>query len=49
MAKANLAEKLKNMARGLKEEDKSGVKKIKTTETRKKENISDSKASGRKN
>ena len=54
MAKPNIASKLKNLARELKEEDGSqgGVKKlgdkIKEGTARKKESTDDSKASGRK-
>jgi len=54
MAKLNagLAGKLKNMARSLKDDDNSGVKKsgdAKQSETLKKQITTDSKASGRKN
>ena len=53
MAKPNLAGKLKNLARDLKDGDKNqdGVKKSaeKTSEVRKKQNIGDGKLSGRKN
>ena len=53
MAKPNIAGKLKNLARDLKEENSGGVKKlgdkIKQTEARKKESTDGSKASGRKN
>lgn len=52
MAKPNIAGKLKNLARELKEEENSGVKKIgdkiKSAEARKKESTDGSKASGRK-
>ena len=54
MAKPNIAGKLKNLARDLKEEDKSqgGVRKlgdaIKHGESRKKESTEGGKASGRK-
>ncbi|MBE8949898.1 MAG: hypothetical protein SR3Q1_04780 [Quinella sp. 3Q1] len=54
MAKPNIAGKLKNLARELKDEDKSqgGVRKLgdaaKQSEARKKQNISDGKLSGRK-
>ena len=54
MAKLNagLAGKLKNMARGLKDDDNGTVKKsgdTKQSETRKKQSTGDSKVSGRKN
>ena len=53
MAKPNIAGKLKNLARELKEEDKGDVKKvsdaIKQGTARKKESIDGGKASGRKN
>lgn len=53
MAKPNIAGKLKNFARELKEEDKSDVKKsgdkVKQDKARKKESIDGEKASGRKN
>ena len=55
MAKPNIAGKLKNLARDLKEEDNSqgGVKKIgdviKNAESRKKESTDGEKLSGRKN
>ena len=54
MAKLNagLAGKLKNMARGLKDDDNGTVKTsgdAKQSETRKKQITTDSKASGRKN
>ena len=48
---AGMASKLKNMARGLKDDDNSTVKKsgdAKQTETRKKQITNDSKLSGRK-
>lgn len=48
---AGLAGKLKNMARGLKDDENSAVKKsgdAKQTETRKKQITTDSKLSGRK-
>ena len=49
MAKPNIASKLKNLARDLKEEEKSDVKKsVKQGEARKKESTDGSKASGRK-
>ena len=50
MAKPNLAGKLKNLARDLKDEEKnSDVKKdASKSEVRKKQNISDEKMSGRK-
>lgn len=49
---AGMAEKLKNMARDLKDNDNGAVKKhvdAKQSETRKKQSIGDSKVSGRKN
>lgn len=53
MAKPNIAGKLKNLARELKEEDKGDVKKvgdaIKQGTARKKESTDGGKASGRKN
>ena len=49
MAKPNIAGKLKNLARDLKEGEKSDVKKsVKQGEVRKKESTDGSKASGRK-
>ena len=52
MAKPNIAGKLKNLARELKDEDKGGVKKlgdaVKQSEAKKKP-INDEKVSGRKN
>ena len=51
MAKPNIAGKLKNLARDLKEEEKSGVKKsgdTKQGEVRKKQSTDGSKESGRK-
>jgi len=52
MAKPNIAGKLKNLARDLKDENKGGVKKlgdaVKQAEAKKKP-ISDEKVSGRKN
>ena len=50
MAKPNIAGKLKNLARELKEEEKGGVKKSgdKQGEVRKKQSTDGSKESGRK-
>ncbi len=51
MAKPNIAGKLKNLARELKDENSQGVKKsvdLKQVESRKKESTDGSKASGRK-
>ena len=51
MAKPNIAGKLKNLARELKDENSQGVKKsvdLKQGESRKKESTDGSKASGRK-
>ena len=50
---SGMADKLKNLARDLKDDDKSTVKKlgdkVKSAEARKKQSISDEKVSGRKN
>ena len=51
---SGMADKLKNLARDLKDDDKTtGVKKlgdkVKSVEARKKQSISDEKVSGRKN
>ena len=49
---SGMADKLKNMARDLKDEKTTGVKKlgdkVKSSEARKKQSISDEKVSGRK-